>query len=305
MSLFYRNLRTIGIGVILASAVNLAYELIIRRVLTEMGSAYIAYIPLLWGIWAKNLLGVTAGAAALVFYRKKKRYSAGTLLLLFLCAAEAAVIVLSMTGSAAKRLNGLIDLTMLTMIILAYTISQTERDLRHWEKIRKRTPAVLDLRLQRPGDFFNTIQAGPQMVINGEYAAAVSRYLEATGPVPLEINLLCADRVSEAMQDTMREVFVMNYEMEEKRIRKGLERKYRRIILLFFVSLISISVIREVTFFSDEAILWDLIGNFAAFGLWQIGYLHFERNEGYDELLLVHCAKYARLRFIERKLDDA
>ena len=78
MSLFYRNLRTIGIGVILASAANLAYELIIRRVLTEMGSAYIAYIPLLWGIWAKNLLGVTAGAAALVFYRKKKRYSAGT-----------------------------------------------------------------------------------------------------------------------------------------------------------------------------------------------------------------------------------
>ena len=75
MSLFYRNLRTIGIGVILASAVNLAYELIIRRVLTEMGSAYIAYIPLLWGIWAKNLLGVTAGAAALVFYRQKKRYS--------------------------------------------------------------------------------------------------------------------------------------------------------------------------------------------------------------------------------------
>ena len=38
----------------------------------------------------------------------------------------------------------------------------------------------------------------------------------------------------------------------------------------------------------------------AAFGLWQIGYTHYERNEGYDELLNVHIAKYAHLNFIER-----
>ncbi len=305
MNLFYRNLRNIGIGVIAASAVNLVYELIVRRVLADMGSGLIVYIPLVWGIWAKNLIGVAAGFAALLFYRKKARYRMGTAILISLCAAEAAVIILSMTGSAGKRMNGLIDLTMLMMVILAYTMSQTERDLCHWRRISGRTPAVLDLRLQTPGDFFNTIQAGPQMVINGEYAFAVNRFLESAGPVPLVINLLCPEPVSGMMRDTMREVFVMNYEMEEKRIGKELERKYRRIIMLFFVSLISISVVREVTLFSDETIVWDLIGNFAAFGLWQIGYLHFERNEGYDQLLLVHCAKYARLCFIERKKEDA
>ena len=200
-----------------------------------------------------------------------------------------------------KRTNGLIDLTMLAMIVLAYTFSQTDRDLNHWKRISGREPAVLDLRLHNPGDFFNTIQAGPQMVINEAYASVVNRFLAAKGPVPLQIDLLCACHVSETMQDTMREVFVTYYEMEEKRIGKEMERKYRRIILLFVVSLISISFVRQFTILSDEVIAWEVISNFAAFGLWQIGYIHFERNEGYNELLLVHCAKYARLNFVDRK----
>ncbi len=72
MSLFYRNLKKIGIGVVLVSIGNLVSELIVRQVLTDMNSSYINYIPLFWGIWVKNLIGVAAGAAALVFYQKKK-----------------------------------------------------------------------------------------------------------------------------------------------------------------------------------------------------------------------------------------
>nr|AHF24139.1 hypothetical protein [uncultured bacterium Contig46] len=301
MSLFYRNLKKIGIAVVLVSVSNLVYELITRQLLTDMNSPYIYYVPLYWGIWAKNLIGVLAGAAALAFYRKKKGYRTGTVIMLLLCLTEAAVIILSMTGSAWKRTNGLIDITMLTMVILAYTFSQIDRDRSHWKRISGQKPAVLDLRLQNPGDFFNTIQAGPQMVINEAYASAVSRFLASRGPVPLRIDLLCADHVSEAMQDTMKEVFVTYYEMEEKRIGKQLEGKYRRIIMLFIVSLISIGFIRQFTILNEEVIAWEVIGNFAAFGLWQIGYIHFERNEGYDELLLVHCAKYAKLNFLERK----
>ena len=279
MSLFYRNLKKIGIGVVLVSIGNLIYEMIVRQVLTDMNSSYIYYIPLYWGIWVKNLIGVAAGAAALVFYQKKKGYRIGTVIMYLLCMAEITVIILSMTGSVWKRTNGLIDLTMLTMAILAYTFSQIDRDLNHWKRISEKKPATLDLRLENPGDFFNAIQAGPQMVIN----------------------LLCADHVSEAMQDTMREVFVMYYEMEEKRIGKELEGKYRRIMLLFVVSLISIGFLRQFTILNDEVIAWEIIGNFAAFGLWQIGGIHFERNDGYDKLLLVHCAKYAKLNFLDRK----
>ena len=301
MSLFYRNLKLIGISTVLVSIGNLVYELIVRRTLAEMNSPYISYFPLDWGIWAKNLTGVLAGAVALAFYRKKKGYRNGTMIVSLLCLAETAVIILSMTGSVWKRSNGLIDLTMLTMIILAYTFSQTDRGLNRWKRISVKEPVILDLRLPNPGDFFNTIQAGPQMVINEAYASVVNRFLAAKGPVPLEINLLCSDPVSEAMKDTMREVFSTYYEMEEKRISKALEAKYRRIILLFIVSLFSISFLRQVSILDEEVIALELIGNFAAFGLWQIGYIHFERSEDYEELLLVHCAKYARLNFLNRK----
>ena len=301
MSLFYRNLKLIGISTVLVSIGNLVYELIVRQTLAEMNSPYISYFPLDWGIWAKNLTGVLAGAAALIFYQKKKGYRIGTMIVSLLCLAETAVIILSMTGSVWKRSNGLIDLTMLTMIILAYTFSQTDRGLNRWKRISVKEPVILDLRLPNPGDFFNTIQAGPQMVINEAYASVVNRFLAAKGPVPLEINLLCSDPVSEAMKDTMREVFSTYYEMEEKRISKALEAKYRRIILLFIVSLFSISFLRQVSILDEEVIALELIGNFAAFGLWQIGYIHFERSEDYEELLLVHCAKYARLKFLNRK----
>ena len=301
MSLFYRNLKRIGVIVALVSAANLVYELVISHVLTNAKLPYADAVPLLWGIWFKSLIGVLAGATALFYYQKKKGYRTGTAIVFLLCLAEVAVIILSMTGPAWKRTNGLIDPTMLTMIILAYTFTQLDRDLNHWKRISGQEPAVLDLRLQKPGDFFNTIQAGPQMVINEAYASVVNRFLASRGPVPLQIDLLCTEPVSEAMQDTMREVFTMYYEMEEKRIGKELERKYRRIMMLFIVSLISIGIVRQFTLLNDGVIAWEILGNFAAFGLWQIGYIHYERNEGYDELLLVHCAKYARLNFLQRK----
>ena len=91
MSLFYRNLKKIGIGVVLVSIGNLIYELIVRQVLTDMNSSYIYYIPLYWGIWVKNLIGVAAGFIALFFYLRKRRYTVGTVLLAFLCAAEITV----------------------------------------------------------------------------------------------------------------------------------------------------------------------------------------------------------------------
>lgn len=300
MNLYYRNLKRMGIGMILVSIVNLYYEDLLRSMLTTMNSAYVDHIPLYWGIWVKNLIGAAAGVTALIFYKQKKHYRIGTTILFNLCLAEAAVIILSTNGSLGVRTNSLVDMTMLMMGILTYTISQTDRDLNRWKRISGRQPAVLDLRLHDPGHFFNTIQAGPQMVINEEYASAVNRFLASTGPVPLHINLLCPKHISETMQDMMREVFVMNYEMEEKRIGKLLERNYNRIILLLVISLFSFGVLRQFTLLDDETIVWQVIGNFAAFGLWQIGTIHFERNEEFDDLLLVHCAKYAQLNILEK-----
>jgi len=80
-----------------------------------------------------------------------------------------------------------------------------------------------------------------------------------------------------------------------------LEKRYHRVMLLFSISVFVIGIVRQTSIYSNELVVWEIIGNFAAFGLWQIGYTHYERNEAYDELLAVHIAKYAQLRFIERK----
>ena len=301
MSLYYRNLKRIGICVILVSALNLGYELLIRNYLAASGSPYLSYIPLPWGIWTKNMIGIVSGLTALLFYRRKRRYTFGTLLIAILCAAEAAVIILSMTGSVGRRTNGIFDITMLTMILLAYTISQTNRDEKQWNSIRSRAASTLDLHLKDPKAFFDPIQVGPKMAINQEYASAIKRYISAMRvPSPLRINLLCSVPVTESVQDTMREVLRMHYEEEEDGIVKLLENRYRRILSLFSVSVFVIGVARQSSLFSDEMIVWEIIGNFAAFGLWQIGYTHYERNEAYDELLTAHIAKYATLNFVEK-----
>jgi hypothetical protein len=71
-------------------------------------------------------------------------------------------------------------------------------------------------------------------------------------------------------------------------------------MLLVTVSVFAIGLIKQISTFNEEMIVWEIIGNFAAFGLWQIGYTHYERNEAYEELLNLQIARYAKLSFIER-----
>lgn len=255
MSLYYRNLKRIGIGVIVVSLGNLIWELLVRRYLAESGSPYLSFIPLPWGIWAKNMIGAASGFAALFFYLKKRLYTFGTLLLAFLCAAEVAVIMLSMMGSAGRRTNGIFDITMLAMILLTYTISQTGRDLKHWNRIQSRPASILDLRLKDPKDFFDPVQVSPKMAINREYASTIRRYISALRvPAPLQINLLCSEPVAENVRDMMREVLRMHYEEEEDSIVKVLESRYRRIMSLVIVSVFVIGIIRQTSVISEEMV---------------------------------------------------
>jgi len=50
-----------------------------------------------------------------------------------------------------------------------------------------------------------------------------------------------------------------------------------------------IGIIRQTTVISEEMVVWEIVINFAALGLWQIGYTHYERNEG--ELLCLLTKK--------------
>ena len=112
--------------------------------------------------------------------------------------------------------------------------------------------------------------------------------------------MLRANPVTDSVRNAMREVLVMYYEMEESRICKVLEERYRRIMLLFFISLLSLGLLHQILLLNSKMAIWEIVGNFSAFGLWQIGYVHFERSEGYDELMMVQCAKNAEMCFLDR-----
>ena len=306
MSLYYRNLKRIGICMILVAVGDLVYEMLGREYLVSQASPYAAYIPLPWGIWSKNLIGVASGLLALLIYRNRWRPTAFTLVMVILCVAEVAVTVLSMTGTLARRIDGIVDITMLMMVLLFYTLSQTDRNNRQWNGIRSKSPATLDLRLAGRKAFFDPIQLGPKMAIRKEYAERITRYVSSMrDPSPLQINLFCTEPVSEAMQDMMQEVLEMHYQTEEDRISKNLEKRYTRVMLLTSVSVCAVAAIQMTLRLGDGLIVWEIIGNFAAFGLWQIGYTHYERNEAYDELLGVQIAKNARIRVVERQASLA
>ena len=175
MSLYYRNLKRIGICMILVSAINLMIELLGRWYLNSIDSTLASRIPLPWGIWVKNLLGAAAGLIALFFYQRRRHYRIGTYILAFLCIAGAAFTILSTPGSIGKKTNAIVDITILMMVLLTYTFSQTDRDLKQWERVQTRDSITLDLMLKNPGDFFDPIQAGPKMAVNEEYASVVNR----------------------------------------------------------------------------------------------------------------------------------
>ena len=222
--------------------------------------------------------------------------------MVFLCLAEAAVIVMSMTGKVARRIDGIVDISMLMMVLLSYTLSQTDRNIKRWNSIRSRTPTTLDLRLTDREDFFDPIQLGPKMAIRKEYAERITRYVSSMrDPSPLQINLFCADPVSDAMRDIMLEVLQMHFQTEEDKISIILEKRYSRILILTSVSVCAIAAIQQTIRIGEGMVVWEIIGDFAAFGLWQIGYTNYERNEAYDELLTIQIAKNTRIRFVERQ----
>ena len=114
---------------------------------------------------------------------------------------------------------------------------------------------------------------------------------------PLEITVHCPRESSEALQTTMREVFQMHYEDEERRINGYLERRYVRVMALVIISIVLVSAWINFSPSDDEGVTWTILSNFAAFSLWQIGSTYFERSDGYGELLRAQIAKQAKLHF--------
>ena len=179
-----------------------------------------------------------------------------------------------------NRVDSLISVTLILAALVLYTALQLERSERSWRRIRDAKPSVLDLKLSDVRRWFNPIEIGPK-------------------PRPLVITVRCPGKVSEPMRATMREVFQMYYEDEERHINGYLERRYIRVMALVIISILAVTVWINFSPSNDEGVTWTILSNFAAFSLWQIGSTYFERSEGYAELLQAQIAKQAELRFWE------
>ena len=298
MSIYQKNLRRLGILLIVVSILDLILELAFYRTLLLSNLAFTRQMQDPVGICIKDGIGVILGAmACLVFYRKE--YTTWAVRSMVVLMAVAVPLILCFTrGNLANRVDGLINATVVLSAMVVYTALQLQRSERNWKRIVDTKPSMLDLKLSNVRQWFNPIEIGPKLELSGEISSVVDRFL-STSKVqrPLEITIRCPDRVSEPMQATMQEVFQMYYEDEERRINSYLERRYIRAMALVIISIIAVTVWINFSPSNDEGVTWTILSNFAAFSLWQIGSTYFERSEGYGELLQSQIAKQAKLHF--------
>ena len=293
MSIYQKNLRRLGLLVIVAAILDLILELSFYKLLSAERQ-----IQSQAGICFKNSLGLLTGALACYLYYQN-RHSRRIVRVMLLCVVlELVSILLSTQGSMAKRVDSLINTTLILSALTVYTALQLERSERSWRRIVNSKPSVLDLKLNDNRQWFNPIEIGPKLELDSGISAVVDRFLSTSKDArPLEITVRCPSEVSEPMQASMREVFQMYYEDEERHINSYLERRYIRVMALVIISIIAVSVWINFSPSNDEGVTWTILSNFAAFSLWQIGSTYFERSEGYGELLRAQIAKQAKLHF--------
>lgn len=298
MSIYQKNLRRLGLLLIAVSILDVILELVFYTYLQSSPLRLNRLMQSQIGICVKDGIGLAAGALACFLYYHKEHarwivpIEAALLVLTF------PVILLSTQGNLANRVDSLINAMVILLAMAVYTALQLEKSERNWQRISHEKAAVLDLKLTDIRQWFNPIEIGPKLELSGEISAVVDRFLHAARePRPLEVTVLCPGEASEAMQATMREVFQMYYEDEERHVNSLLERRYLRVMALVIVSIVAASVWINYAPSAHEGVTWTILSNFAAFSLWQIGNTHFERSDGYAHLLQVLIAKQATIQF--------
>ena len=298
MSIYEKNLRRLGILLVVIAVADAVAQLTFYRVFAETAATFKGPILSTSGIWMKNGIGALTGLLAIYLFYHKKHFREIVWFMMFLTVMELITVIISIPGSILNRVDGVINATLILTILLVYTALQTERSDLNWKKICRDQPTLLDLKIQDARQWFDPVQIGPKLELSHQIAMVVDRYLKtARRQQPLEINIRCPHNISEPMKDTMQETFNMYYQDEERQIDNYLERRYNRVLALVIISIIAVTVWIYLSPSEDEGVTWTILSNFAAFSLWQIGYTYYERSEGYNELRRAQIAKQAKLRF--------
>lgn len=297
-SIYRKNLLRLGIILIVVSILDVVFGLVFYRLILKTLSELNGPVQTPLGIYLKAVMGLTIGILSCVLYYRKKYSTWIVRIQVLLLCITFPVIILSSRGSPAKRVDGLINATLVLMSMVVYTALQLGRSERNWYQIRDTKPFILDLKLNNSRQWFNPIVIGPKLELNQEISSVVDRFLATSKELrPLEIIIHCPFNISEPMQATMQEIFQMYYEDEERRINLYLERRYIRAMALVVISITAVTIWFIFSPPNDEGVTWTILSNFAGFSLWQIGSTYFERAEGYAELLRAMISKQAKLYF--------
>ena len=298
MSIYQKNLRRLGIILIVISVLDAVMELVFYGYFKDTATLFRRVLMTRSGILMKDGLGAMIGFLALYLYQRKTDFREIVRFMNFLVLVELLTIFLTIQGKMVNRVDGMINATLILSALVMYTALQVERGELNWKKICKDEPTLLDLKIQNARQWFDPVQIGPKLELSAQIAQVVDRYLKtAKKQQPLEINIRCPHEISEPMQDTMRETFHMYYEDEARKVDNYLEGRYSRVMALVIISIIAVTVWIYLASSEDESVIWTILSNFAAFSLWQIGYTYYERSEGYNELRRAQIAQMAKLSF--------
>ena len=298
MSIYQKNLRRLGALLIAISLLDIVLELTFYRYLSSSANIFSNKLLSPSGICLKDGLGLVSGCLACLLYYRKQHSRWIVRIEIIILAAIFPAIIFSTQGNFTNRIDGLINATLILITLVVYTALQQEKSDKNWNRICSMKPDMLDLKLTDIHQWFNPFEIGPKLELNKDISSVVNRFLETSREArPLEITVRCPGKVSEPMQATMQEVFQMYYEDEQRHVNSYLERRYIRVMALVILSIVLVSVWINFSPSNDEGVTWTILSNFAGFSLWQIGYTHFERAEGYGRLLRAMIAKQAKLHF--------
>lgn len=287
MTVYGKHLNRLGIALIVLNLIKVALVPVFTFFLPHIEYEYSSVYSI-----AIALIAIVAGIVTLALARHEAwaRWSQP-----FTLFCVVAIVILLITE---KKPDAIVSTTLIILIVILNQETKMISRQVKLESIRKRPPVTLDLRISGKGELFDPLVMGPHLELNQGILRAVDRFLETEREIaPLTLCIHSQEDISLPLQATMFEVFIAHYEDEQQRIEKFLEGRGKRSFVLMAISFTALRVIALKVFKYDKGELWQVIGNLAAFSLWQVGSTFFESSEATEELMRKKIAMEADIKF--------
>ena len=296
MTIYQKSLKRLGVGLMICALVEFMLSWLTMRAAMKLEAAGIApSVNVNLMMTCINEAATFLGGLLAVWVCHHKRWLRKIAVLECMLLVVAAWILLI----GMHQDHNTIDISVLMLVLVIFTMLEFGHSEKLWERLSKRPPIDLDLKLDSVNMWFDALVVGPHLELNRQIPDAVDRYLRNVNvPAPLQISVYGAGEVSESLQETMRDVFAEHYMDEEVRITHHLQNLYNRSIGLIVLSLAVLSFWARLGFAKETTVIAMLLSNFAGFSLWQVGDTHFSRSEHYDKLMRVMIAKEAKIHIM-------